>query len=1349
MSNAVLQEILAPTAVTASVVCSLWSSEQRNLVVAKHNVLEIFVIDPKIPSLSGDQQQQSLRLIVSEKVHGDITDLGAVRLPRQTTDCLVLCFGSPTSLAVVSVGLDGTLETKALYALEAARAPNDGIPSPARLAVDPNGLCCAVLTHNRFLHVLPLTKLESTTVSGRGTDDATVKQGANAAADLWSDLLGDAPAPTTTTEAVEPSSGASFVSADAYTVDLLTLTTPLRNVRDVCVVHGYSDPTFMLLYEPDQAWVGRVKLRHHDGTNVESHTMSCAASIISFDFHTRAASVIWTLKGLPYNCTNLFPVPLDGAEYDLGGVLCFAANSVIHLAPQGTSHAAFVNRYGSEEHKIERAPFSSEVAVQILPDEQTGDLSITLANCVPTLLSPTQMMVVLEAGEAYMLKLSHSRGMVHGIQFVNLMRPSMPRLPEPSTAAILGKDCVYVGSLSGDGVVVRYVPEPEQVDNDGDKQNDDYLPLHFVARMEVVSPVVSVDVHHDNSNVGGAASNFDTCIRNLGLVGVCGKGEQDGALFFMQRRVHYETLSTFTLPSLTPDGEAPLPVDALFSVTLQQQTTKNKKRERDADAAMTTTTSASSPTPTTRTLLLVCHEGDTDFVVAGADELEPIGSDSVALHTTRTLGAHDIDGANAFVQVTSRSVDVYPADGGALSEMKPIATWTPSGEILTYTAGVDSTEGVVRVGDGTELVVLRYGTTAVNAFSLSGVAADAHVMPWSRGTLLSLTPDGVASFYIVDEATGSMRAFVCPSGALALGRAGDTIAEAVAIDGVVVVRLSFDNELQVHQVIQRGAGAHEDVAFIRVRSLDVDAKVTMPEDGRACVLSALRWKEYGLRGVFVGGETPMWVVVHPTTSQVFVHQQQVEARTNLSFTDVCLVNDGSMFAVAVNHGIRICRLQPGYNLAAQLPIKKVPLLKTPHFVVTDPSQKLFFVAEGHPIEDGDSDPSPGAPPHLIEQMQISLFDRDGRRCRHYELEEGEIVMCMQLVHISIDTEDSGGARFDSLRDMTIPKETVPVVAVGVALPRGDDLPCRGRLLLFSADAHLQSLELLHSEAMKGPVTAVTSCEAYLVATVGAKIMFYYFDWKLRRFVTASFHSATSYVPAMASVKNYLVVSDAFQSISFSKYKEASHSLQHIARDVYPQQVTACDFYHDGAKDLYVVSTDAHGNIVFFLYEPLLNGSKGLMTVVSDVRVAGHVTALRRVNLPDAVVPPNTSSSTFYVPSARTGLFAATSTGAIFLLSALPESSTRLLQRVVGTLYDHPRVSHVCGLHPRTYRIGRRDGFFSFGAKRKSPGVVDAEVLKGVWRLSPEDRAEVAKLLKTTEDQLLELVRNALRNVSIV
>ena len=60
---------------------------------------------------------------------------------------------------------------------------------------------------------------------------------------------------------IKPAKNSTDSTHHSYVVDLKKLDEKVNNVKDFQFLHGYCEPTIMLLYEPLRTWPGRVAVR--------------------------------------------------------------------------------------------------------------------------------------------------------------------------------------------------------------------------------------------------------------------------------------------------------------------------------------------------------------------------------------------------------------------------------------------------------------------------------------------------------------------------------------------------------------------------------------------------------------------------------------------------------------------------------------------------------------------------------------------------------------------------------------------------------------------------------------------------------------------------------------------------------------------------------------------------------------------------------------------------------------------------------------------------------------------------------------------------------------------------------
>jgi cleavage and polyadenylation specificity factor subunit 1 len=141
-----------------------------------------------------------------------------------------------------------------------------------------------------------------------------------------------------------------------------------------------------------------------------------------------------------------------------------------------------------------------------------------------------------------------------------------------------------------------------------------------------------------------------------------------------------------------------------------------------------------------------------------------------------------------------------------------------------------------------------------------------------------------------------------------------------------------------------------------------------------------------------------------------------------------------------------------------------------------------------------------------------------------------------------------------LKDQTT-GTTVPLLAVGAALPAGEDYPCGGRLLLFEVarDAAGQwAGRQVYSREFRGPVTGLAGLEGYLLLASGNRIETCVLSsstltttaddgtvtadtsWKLTR---SAFYDGPVLLTSLNVVKNFVLLGDCQHSVQFVRYRD--------------------------------------------------------------------------------------------------------------------------------------------------------------------------------------------------------------------
>lgn len=96
---------------------------------------------------------------------------------------------------------------------------------------------------------------------------------------------------------------------------MATLIHPVFGCADIVFLHGYYEPTILVLFKKGASWAGRV-----------TRYAGCSMVALSLSLSQRRHPVIWRINGLPFNASSLTSLPAP-----LGGALVFCRNSVLYF----------------------------------------------------------------------------------------------------------------------------------------------------------------------------------------------------------------------------------------------------------------------------------------------------------------------------------------------------------------------------------------------------------------------------------------------------------------------------------------------------------------------------------------------------------------------------------------------------------------------------------------------------------------------------------------------------------------------------------------------------------------------------------------------------------------------------------------------------------------------------------------------------------------------------------------------------------------------------------------------------------------------------------------------------------
>jgi len=537
----VCRQVHPVTAIEHCICCNFVDHDQKNLVVAGTNLMQVYRLSSDTlgqkDSVTGAKSQEKLldktqdgrsrrirlEFVCSFQLCGNILSLQSVRLAGAALDSMLISF-SDAKLSVVEFDPSTRdLKTSSLHHFEDDDLKDGHCQHNATIAssvrVDPDERCAAMIIYGRHLVVLPFRR----------------------------DL------PVDTTDGFT-SGDSQMPVLSSYTTDLRKLDEKISSIVDFQFLHGYYEPTVLILYEPLPTWSSRVAMRKD----------TCSIVALSLNLQQRVHPVIWSVANLPMDCCQLCPVPKP-----VGGVLVFAVNSLIYLNQSQPPYGVSLNSI-------------TNVSTEFLLKVQDG-VKITLDCAQSVFISSDKLVLSLRGGELYVLTL-----LVDGMRVVrsfNLDKAAASVLT--SCMCICGDGLLFLGSRLGNSLLLRYtekLPEDTSVSGLGGDEpvnkkrklaDANWLDLSSIEdldELEVYGTSATQSDYHLSQytfEVCDSLLNIGPCAHmvmgepaflseefhsiedhDLELVTTSGYGK-NGAVSVLQRRIRPQVVTTFELPGCT------------------------------------------------------------------------------------------------------------------------------------------------------------------------------------------------------------------------------------------------------------------------------------------------------------------------------------------------------------------------------------------------------------------------------------------------------------------------------------------------------------------------------------------------------------------------------------------------------------------------------------------------------------------------------------------------------------------------------------------------------------------------------------------------------------------------------
>ncbi|GMR47599.1 hypothetical protein PMAYCL1PPCAC_17794, partial [Pristionchus mayeri] len=496
-----------------------------------------------------------------------------------------------------------------------------------------------------------------------------------------------------------------------------------------------------------------------------------------------------------------------------------------------------------------------------------------------------------------------------------------------------------------------------------------------------------------------------------------------------------------------------------------------------------------------------------------------------------------------------------------------------------------------------------------------------------------------------------------------------------------------------------------------------------------------------MHGAFIRGPYPA-IVVLSSINGFTVHPISIDGPIR-SFTPFNNENapSGFLYVTEENETMRVASLQPDFNYETSIPLKKVPIEKTVHFVRFCMQRGVYVVVTSRPVrsnrictltnEEKQLETLPRPDSFVcptVDEYAVDLYsDEDWKAVPNtgITLEEMEVVTGCEEVLLRSESTMSGLQNY---------------IVVGTINNYGEEVLIRGRLILIELievvpepgqPTSKHKMKTVYDKEQKGPLTSLCSSDGFLITGMGQKIFIWqYKDNDLQGIAFLDLHY---YIHSVTAIRSLTLACDVFASLSLVRFQEKFKALSVASRDGRrdaPPPMTSA-FIVDNDHLGFVLS-DEEGNLSIFNYLPREGVSGDELTLRGAVNIGSVVNAMIRVKGHTFSLPMSPLVDAEEAGGQQTTVWASLD-GSIGYVRAMDEKQFRrlhCLQQSMATV-----VPQACGLNPKGARSLRPSRPTVVGESTRN--VVDVDIVGQFMHLSINDKQELARKLGGNRYQMMD------------
>ncbi|RMZ20195.1 hypothetical protein D0859_15805 [Hortaea werneckii] len=1337
-------ELIPPSAVTHAVSLPFLGPHANNLVVAKTSLLQIFAAKHVIRATAdgGNDGSSKLALVGEYSLAGTVTALQPVKISTSRTGgaALLVAF-KDAKLSLIEWDPENyRINTISIHYYEGENIITQPFgPSIAEsesfLTVDPSSRCAALKFGQRHLAILPF----------RQAGDEVAEEVENGLDTDMAEPQGSALKRTTTNaEAEEETKPTPY--KPSFVLPLTMLDPALTHPVDLAFLHEYREPTFGVLSSSQEPSCALLEERRDCLTY----------TVFTLDLEQRASTNLISVSKLPTDLWRVIPLALP-----VGGALLVGTNEIVHIDQSGKTSAVAVNEYARQASNLNMADQS--------------DLGMKLEGCELEVIDPTtgDMLLVQGNGNLAILTFKLVGRNIAGMTVVPVTHEQggYQNALAPSSVAVVSSRSVFIGSEDGDSVLLGWAKDTsgltrkrshaqmvgaenavDDVEGAEDMDEDDlYAPTNEVVKRttSVTSQTAGDDAasyhFHIQDELQSLAPINKTCLGRkpspandkLELLAGVGRGNASRAAFLSRE------------------------------IILQQHRSTHFSNAKAAFTACVRSKEVAASATEARDNILFIFDG-TETKVYDLAEMSAIGESEEAsdeFYTERretefesegeTIAIGTLGNGTRLVQGRRTELRTYDHELG-LSQIIPMVDEETDAE-LEVVAVSFSDPYVLVLRDDSSLQVLKIEKSG-DVEPLDDSEAS-KASKWLSGCLYAgdLTGGQCCAFLLTEEGRLSVLAlptlqlvYATPTlpflppvlwPNMAQRRGGkEALTELLVTDlgtsdvkrPYLIARTSLDDLAMYEPFWYTGDNSDprnsgfEGLRWRKVpntyvpkydENLDTEAADACP--------GLLKAAEIGGRHcVYVPGSSPSLLVKESTSLPrvLGLRSSAVKSFTSVNragFLDgfALVEGDGSFVEYNLPSGAAFGSGWHVQKLALGEPAEEVRHLayhggRGVYVVATCRLADFYLVdQEGHVETDGK---------FSCFLYTLHLLSAKSRQViQSFPMPYTELITSLKVMQLEVSEHTH------------VQK---PMVVVGTATQRGEDMPAKGAVTVFDIidvvpDPDLPEsgikLEVAAREDTKGHVTALEPFPGGLIGTAqGLKIMIRGLKEDGSCLPVAFMDGLCQFTELKSLGRSGLwLAGDAWKGLWFGGFVEEPYRLSHLAKTRTHMEVIAADFLpFDG--QLSIVIVDAEMDLHVMQFDPenpkSLGGQRLLHRSTFHLgHFASGMSLLPSTLAPFAEQPLTNGHAEDTTPDAQAPslqhVLTTFQSGAVGLITPVDEATYRRLSALHAHLSSI--LEHAAGLNPRAYRAVESEGF---GAR----GIVDGSLVQRISELGAVRRAEV-------------------------